>query len=111
MALLGISEKTGSAEFAMTKRAGTVRRASWRCIYRKGSGVKNFSDAEIGITRSDLRRILEWWYNKELATVYNATDRAKIEVVRLSPDAKYVLRINVRSPTVKALREQNGKAA
>ena len=27
--------------------------------------MKNFSDAEIGITRSDLRRMIEYWYNEE----------------------------------------------
>ena len=64
--------------------------------------MKNFSDAEIGITRSDLQRIIEDWYNRKLCLV---GDDRRIKLVRLSPDAKYVVRFNVLSPSVTQLRE------
>lgn len=71
--------------------------------------MKNFSDAEIGITRSDLRRMIEYWYNEE-CNKYN--DKRRIELVRISPDAKYVLRFNVLSPQVVSMgKEREAKKA
>lgn len=67
--------------------------------------MRNFTDAEIGITRDDLRRIIEYWYNEKCKSSVTTEDR-RIELVRISPDAKYVVRFNVLSTTVAKMRAE-----